>query len=433
MNGIGDFARLQAAIRRAWRVSDFHRRHWRDGGVPDGWVPAAPDELERLPVVTKQDLLAAQAVDPPWGGNLCIDERDIAQVHLTTGTSGIGQERYACSAADVHVMGQSWDRQYQAIGLERGDVALLTIPVSFFCAGLSALEGARIHGLVPVLTGVASKDLMLDLLSQHRVSYLYGVESLLLQLANLARERGLAGRFAGQLKGIQSVGTSPQLLQAAAEVFQAPVFEVYGCTQAAAKIANTCHLGVEQGSNHFHPEHLYIETRDPHTGAFVDEGEAELIISTPYREACPVIRFALRDKVELVPAGGCACGDPRPGFRPGSLGRLDSMMKIRGVNVWPQQLEQLLLGHPGVRDFRAEVRRGGDGADELLLRVACGQHIEHGVLIEALTLKVREHTMVRPRIQIADALDETTGQYKVRRFSDLRKALDDAAASGVTA
>lgn len=175
------------------------------------------------------------------------------------------------TAADVDVMGRSWDRQYDAIGLKPGDVALMTIPVSFFCAGLSALEGARIHGLVPILTGVASKQMMLDLMTQHRAAYLYGVESLILQLANLARERGMAGQWRGVLKGIQSVGASPQLLDVAENIFGAKVFEVYGCTQAAAKIANTCALGVGQGVNHFHGEYLYTEARDPVSGQFVEE------------------------------------------------------------------------------------------------------------------------------------------------------------------
>jgi phenylacetate-coenzyme A ligase PaaK-like adenylate-forming protein len=216
---IGDFGKLQQAITRAWRLSGFYRAHWLDRGVRENWVPPDVDALSELPVVTKEDLLEAQRRNPPWGGNLCIDEREIAQIHLTTGTSGIGQERYAVSAADVDVMGRSWGPQYEAIGLQRGDAACLTIPVSFFCAGQSALEGARIHGLVPLLTGVASKDLILDLLAQYDVKYLYGIESLLLQLANLARERGMAGRWRGRLKGIQSVGSSPQLLEAAREVF----------------------------------------------------------------------------------------------------------------------------------------------------------------------------------------------------------------------
>lgn len=431
MTTVGDFARLQGAVRRAWSLSRFHRDHWRRHGVPEGWVPPEPAALSELPVVTKQDLLEAQRADPPWGGNLCIPERDVAQVHLTTGTSGIGQERYACSAADVQVMGQSWGPQYRAIGLARGDTAFLTIPVSFFCAGLSALEGARLHGLVPLLTGVASKDLMLELLAEHRVSYLYGVESLLLQLAHLARERGLAGQWRGHLKGVQSVGCSPELLQAAEEVYGARVFDVYGCTQAAAKIATTCELGIVGGTNHFHDEHLFIEARDVSTGAFVEEGEAELIISTPFREACPVIRFAIRDKVELVPAGGCPCGDGRPGFRPGSLGRIDSMLKIRGVNLWPQQLERLLLGHPAVRDFRAEVRRTDSGADELLLRVVPRPGEEGAALAEALAQTVREKTMVRPRVVLASAVDEA-GSYKVRRFQDLRRPSGAALAQEAT-
>jgi phenylacetate-CoA ligase len=299
---------------------------------------------------------------------------------------------------------------------------LLTIPVAFFCAGLSALEGARIYGLVPVLTGVASKELMLELLAEQRVAYLYGIESLLLQLANLARERGLSGRLGGHLKGIQSVGISPQLIEAAREVYRAPVFEVYGCTQAAARVANTCELGVERGSNHFHDEHLFIETRHPASGRLVDEGEAELIISTPYREASPVIRFAMRDKLSLVPAGSCACGSPMPGFVPGSIGRLDSMIKIRGVNLWPQQVEQLLLGCPGVEDFRAEVGKAADGADDLLIRVAPIASSASEGLAERVAGLVREKTMVRPRVVIESALGDTTGAYKVRRWVDRRRS-----------
>lgn len=412
---IGDFARLQRTIRRVWRESAFHRAHWLAHGVSADWIPGHPDELARLPLVTKEDLLAAQRADPPWGGNLCVDAARIAQIHLTTGTSGIGQERYACTESDVAVMGESWAPQYRAIGLARGDVALLTIPVAFFCAGLSALEGARRHALVPLLTGVASKELMLELLIEHRPAYLYGVESLLLQLANMARSRGV--RLQG-LKGVQAVGASAQLLAAARDVFGARVFDVYGCTQAAAKIATTCHLGVAEGTNHFHDEHLYIETRDPRDGTLVTEGEAEIILSTSYREACPLIRFAMRDKVELRPAGSCACGDPRPGFRPGSLARIDSMLKIRGVNLWPQRVEQLLLGHPAVHDFRATVCRRADGADELLIEVRARAAAGVAEELEAL---VRADTMVRPRIVLTDAMDDSTGAYKVQRWRDLRR------------
>ncbi|CAN0518563.1 unnamed protein product, partial [Laminaria digitata] len=166
------FKRLQTAIARCWQVSDFYRNHWRARGVADGWVPATPDELDELPTVQKEDLLAAQKTAPPWGGNLCIDPSEIAQVHLTSGTSGIGQERYACSASDVHVMGESWGAQFNAIGLTPGDVAVFTIPVSFMCAGLSALEGARIHQLVPLATGIASTQMIMAFLADQRAAYL---------------------------------------------------------------------------------------------------------------------------------------------------------------------------------------------------------------------------------------------------------------------
>ena len=416
------FERLQATIARCWTTSDFHRTHWLEHGVREGWIPAAPEELDGLPTISKEDILAAEKADPPWGGNLCIEPSDIAQVHLTSGTSGIGQERYACSASDVEVMGASWGPQFEAIGLTAGDVAISTIPVSFMCAGLSALEGARIHKLVPLATGIASKSLILDFMSDQRAAYLYGIESFLLQLASEARDRGLAGTFGEHLKGVQSVGSSPHLIRTVKEVFGAPVFEVYGCTQAAAKIATTCHLGVETGTVHFRDEHLYIETRDPETGTPVNEGRANIVISTTYRQASPVIRYDMKDSVELVPAGDCACGDPRPGYRPGTVARTDSMMKIRGMNVWPQAVEGLLLAHPGVDEFRGEATLREDGSDELLIRIrpgASAQNVDD--LTSALGETIRRETMIRPRIVLDRDIPDSAGDYKVRRWQDTRK------------
>jgi phenylacetate-CoA ligase len=328
-------------------------------------------------------------------------------------------------------MGESWRPQYEAIGLVPGDVAIFTIPVSLFCAGLSAFEGARRYGLVPIFTGVSAKDLIVRMIGEHRAAYLYGTESFLLQLAGVAREMGVAGAWRGHLKGVQTVGASPQLLAACEEVFGAPLFEVYGCTQAAAKIATTCALGAAHGTTHFHDEHLFIELRHPETGELVTEGPADIIVSTPYREASPVFRFDVRDRVDVVPAGSCPCGDPRPGFRPGTLRRSDSMMKIRGVNVWPDAVERLLLAHPEVRDFRAAVRRRQDGADELEIRVAPrrGEAIAPA-LLHALADEVRAATMVRPHLLVDGAITEMAGAYKVRRWSDERLRFETASGRG---
>ena len=416
------FTRLQAAIARCWQLSEFHRRHWLERGVRDGWVPGSPDELRDLPAIGKEDLLTAQKSAPPWGGNLCIDPAEVAQVHLTSGTSGIGQERYACSASDVHVMGESWGPQFAAIGLVPGDVAVFTIPVSFMCAGLSALEGARIHRLVPLATGIASKSMILDFLADQHAAYLYGIESFLLQLASEATSGGRSGNWAGHLKGIQSVGSSPYLVETMRDVFDAPVFEVYGCTQAAAKIATTCRLGVETGTVHFHDDHLYIETHDPETGMPATEGRANIVISTTYRQASPVIRYDMKDSVEVVPAGACPCGDPRPGYRPGTVARTDSMMKIRGMNVWPQAIETMLLAHPGVAEFRGEAVRRDDGSDELLLRLRPNSSWENlDDMVDVLTSTIRRETMVRPRIVIDREIPDSAGDYKVRRWQDSRK------------
>lgn len=416
------FTRLQTAIERCWAVSEFHRNHWLGHAIADGWIPESEEELHLLPTIEKEDLLAAQKASPPWGGNLCIDPADIAQVHLTSGTSGIGQERYACSASDVHVMGESWGPQFDAIGLTPGDIAVFTIPVSFMCAGLSALEGARQHQIVPLASGIASKQMILSFIKDQKAAYLYGIESFLLQLASEAKSAGLDDDLKGGLKGIQSVGSSAHLIETMNDVFGAPVFEVYGCTQAAAKIATTCRLGVETGTVHFHDDHLHIETRDAETGLPVTDGRANIIISTTYRQASPVIRYDMKDSVEVIPAGACPCGDPRPGYRPGTVARTDSMMKIRGMNVWPQVIETLLLAHAGVAEFRGEAARREDGSDELILRLRPnGGQDRLDDMVDELTDAVRRETLVRPRILIDREIPDSAGDYKVRRWQDRRK------------
>ncbi len=419
----GAFERLRAAVRRCWLRSDFFRTRWRDHGLPHGWLPDNPADVARFPLIDKPAILEAQQSDPPWGGNLCVESQDVVQIHLTSGTSGIGQERYACTAADVEVMGRSWGPQFEAIGLRRGDVALYTIPVSFLCAGHSALEGARLHRLIPIATGVAPRPTILAFLADYRAAYLYGTESFLLQLAADAERAGLAGSWSSHLKGIQSVGTSPHLLKAARQTFGAPLFEVYGCTQAAAKIATTCQLGTATGSVHFHDEHMYIETLDPETDDPVTEGRARIVISTTYRQATPVFRYDTGDVVELVPAGCCPCGDPRPGYRPGSVARTDSMMKIRGMNVWPQSVEQLLLAQSDVSEFRGAAQRRQDGSDELLIRIRPAPGVTAtDSLIARLERSIREATLVRPHIVLDPDIPDADGDYKVRRWTDVRKS-----------
>ena len=263
--------------------------------------------------------------------------------------------------------------------------------------------------------------MILNFIKDQKATYLYGIESFLLQLASEAKSAGLDRDLKGSLKGIQSVGSSAHLIETMDDVFGAPVFEVYGCTQAAAKIATTCRLGVETGTVHFHDDHLHIETRDAETGMPVTEGRANIIISTTYRQASPVIRYDMKDSVDVIPAGACPCGDPRPGYRPGTVARTDSMMKIRGMNVWPQVIERLLLAHPGVAEFRGEATRQHDGSDELLLRIrpnANTANLED--MLSALTVSVRQETMVRPRITIDRDIPDSAGDYKVRRWQDNR-------------
>jgi phenylacetate-CoA ligase len=409
-------ANLQQLIARSWDRSEFYRRLWRRAGLEPGEVPGSLEEFSiRWPTFDKSDVLADQREHPPYGTNVQVPEADIAQLHLTSNTTGVGRELYALSAADVALMGQSWAPLFEAMGLEAGDVVVSTLPVSFMTAGLSIQEGVRVHGLVGIHTGIADRSWVIDAMQRFRPSMLYGSESYVLQL--LADVEAGGARLA-PMKGAIVAGMSDRLITRVREVLGCETFEVYGCTQAAARIATTCRLGAQNGKLHVHSDNHLIEVvRDDGIAAGPGE-DGEVILTTLRRDASPSIRFRLRDRVRRSPEP-CACGDWRPALESRSVGRADDMVKIKGVNVWPAAVHDVVMSFSEVEEYRVVLDRKADGSERFALYVELrATRADTDDLLARISDAVRRRIYVRPAVAVATDLPRF-------EFTKARRWVDD--------
>jgi phenylacetate-CoA ligase len=394
-----------------------------------GLMPSALHSLEqwrRLPLIDKKDILADQQAHPPFGHRLGVPQADLREVHLTSGTSGFGQEAFGLTGEDLEVSASGWQRPLRALGLRPGELFATMYPMTFLAYGRSLLEGARKAGSPVVSLSGIDTESAVTLMERLQPTAIGARPAFLAIVAEALAERGLGPREAfPQVRGLLCSGLAPTAIAATERLWGATVHEVYGSSQAAGIIASTDRAGAAPlgmaGLMYCVEEHFLVETVHPETLEPVTEGEAEVVLTCLDRVASPIVRYRTRDKVTVVPWGQDDNASPYLGIRVGSIGRFDDMLKIRGNNVWPQQLEAALLGNEAIADFLAEVRQDARGVDvlTLLIRRSTGGEAPLG-LWEEVKRQVKRATNVTPKVQ--DRPDLPPAALKPRRLHDLRDA-----------
>jgi phenylacetate-CoA ligase len=395
--------------------------------APAGLVPHRLESLEQwrlLPLVEKADLLADQQAFPPFGRRLGVPPGDVRQVHLTSGTSGFGQEAFALAEPDLAVSGGTWQWPLAALGLRPGDPFATMYPLTFLTYGRTLLEGGRLAG-VPVVSMAGSDTALAVTLMERLQPAAIGARPAFLTLVeeHLA-ERGVLPRdVLRNTKGLLGSGLAPSAVPAMEERWNSTLHEVYGSSQAGGIIATTAGAGAAPdgapGIMYCLEDHFLVEMVDPLTLEPVTAGEAEVVLTCLDRTASPVIRYRTRDRVTVVPPGVDDNRSPYLGIRVGTIGRYDDMLKIRGNNVWPQQLDEALLDHSGISDFRAEVTLDPRGVDVVTVHIRRAAGARAGdELWSEVRRRVKRATNVTPRV--ADAPDLPPAALKPRRLIDLR-------------
>lgn len=423
------FNLLKRRLETIQATNTFYRDLWSRHGVDLAKINSLRDFNRMIPLVTKEDFMADQLEHPPFGRRLGVHTSELAELHLTSGTSGIGQAVCGLTATDVETGAKSYAALWKHAGLNPGDRGILTYPVSFLTAGLLGVAGARRFRLVPIYAFGTDKQFLFELMERMQPRMIFATPNLLRRLQAVAAEQGWDPRQSCRSLRAICMGLLYPPFSQVEEIMNfwgVPLFENYGTTEVGMAAAISCENGVWDGKRrypmHFLERHILPEVIDPDTGLPVGPGEeGELVMTTLSREASPAIRFRTRDRVLHVPHTECSCGRPFDGIAPGETRRYDDMMKIKGVSVWPALFDDVIFAHAEVDEYRAEVFFTRDEREELLLRVAVKRSADSestAPLLDKIREEVRRVTSITPKVEQAKTLEHF--EFKAKRWTDLR-------------
>jgi phenylacetate-CoA ligase len=417
-------------LQQAWQVAEElaeRNPFYRDRlTLPSG---RTAEDFRRLPVTYKQDVVGDCQEFPPYGSRTVRAREQIRHFVETSGTSGKGREVYALDAADEDAIFRAEAVGFWWAGVRPGTTVLMTLPVGVGAAGLWYRGALQLIGANVISAGSYGTETKVDLLRRFEAEVIVGTPSYVEKLAAACVAQGVDPREL-PVRAIVVAGEPYGLLWAerVQERWGATLYEQYGCTERI--MGWTCPGGVIRDGAlavlHVPAELAYWEVIDPDTGEPAEDGAWGELISTPLHAwASPLLRFATRDRVQYVAAGSCPCGRPLAGIRAGGVQRYDNMMKIRGVNLWPEMFDRVILSVPGVREYRGTVSASATGE---VIRVGVEPTEDaDGSVAEAVRQAIRSATSVTVEVDLVDPGDivasTPTGFTKVSRWHDERTTI----------
>ena len=350
--------RLQQQVTRAYERVPFYRQALEERGVHPQDIRTL-DDIELLPFTVKEDFRTTY----PYG-LFAVPLKDVVRLHASSGTTGkpvVG----GYTQADMAMWGEVMARTFAAGSVTAEDVFQNFYGYGLFTGGLGAHIGAEVIGatVIPMSGGLTRRQL--QMMEDLGTTVIGGTPSYTLVIAEAATEEGIDLRSRMKVR-VGFFGAEPWtegMRREIEERFGLEAFDIYGLTEVIGPgVAAECsyHQGLHVNEDHFYPEVI-----DPETGKRLPDGEfGELVFTCLSREALPLLRYRTRDRVALV-HDACPCG--RTSVRMQRVrGRTDDMLIVRGVNVFPTQIEQVLLSQAGLTsNYQIIVDRQRDQLDEL--------------------------------------------------------------------
>jgi len=374
--------RLRHTIGWAYERVPFYRRKLEERGLTPDMIRGL-DDLEKIPFTTKDELRSLY----PYG-ILAVPTSEILEVHATSGTTGTPTLGFY-TASDIEVWGEVSARSLAMSGLTREDIFQITPSFGMFTGGFGFFYGARKIGSMIIPAGAGFSKRQIQYMIDFGTTMVCAVVSYILRLTETAHEMGVdPARDTKVRKGVfgSEMWTGEMKSKIAGE-WDMDVYDIYGFTELCGPgVANDCHL---HDGLHVWEDHFLVEVVDPATGENVGpEEKGELVFTTLTKEAAPIVRYRCRDISYIYDSPSCDCG--RTHRRIGWIsGRIDDMIKVSGVAIWPGQVESVLLKHPMVgSEYQIIVWRQG-GHDRIKVVAETREKIHDGD-VERLARKLAE-------------------------------------------
>ena len=408
--------RLQEVLRSVYEKVPFYRHSMTMAGVRPDAVKTLED-IQQLPFTTKQDMRD----NYPYG-LLASPMKEIVRVHASSGTTG-KPTVVAYTRNDLDVWGEVLARTLAAGGLHNGSVFQVSVNYGLFTGGLGMHYAAERIGaaVVPASGGNSNRQVML--MQDFGTTAMVITPSYALHLAEVMRDMGIKpGDTALESVFCGAEAWSDKMHDEVEECFGVPAFDVYGLSEIIGP-GVACECECQQGL-HIQEDHFYPEVIDPDTGRVLPEGETgELVLTTLTRTGTPMIRYRTRDltALERVP---CDCGRTQVKMRR-VVGRNDDMLIIRGVNVFPSQVESVLLTAEETSPHYQLLVKRENNLDTLTVVVerhetSCKEPIHQEMLAARLRDRFKSVLGVNAVVKLVEPHSIERSEGKAKRVVDLR-------------
>ena len=408
--------RLQETVQRVAAHVPFYQQKFAEMQVKPEDIRTL-DDLHRLPFTTNADLRANYPT-----GMLAVPLSEALRLHTSSGTTGKPKALFF-SREDVDNSADLCARAFVMTGATKKDVFQNMMTYGLFTGALVMHYGAEKVGCLVIPAGPGNSERQLMLMQDFRTSIIHTTPSFALYLAGVMEKRGMDPRRDLALRKA-FIGAEPYTEATRRKIELAlglSVFNSYGLSEMNGPgVAFEC---PRRHGMHLWEDHFLMEIIDPATGEPMPDGHSgELVLTTLCREAMPLIRYRTRD-ITAIMDGPCSC--ERTHRRISRItGRSDDMLIVCGVNIYPQQIERVLMSQPGIgTNYLITL----DGLDEMSVKVELAEtgfdeQVEHlASLQNRLAERLRDELLVRPRIELVPPRTLPVSEGKAKRVIDNRK------------
>jgi len=396
------------------RENPFYKTKYKDLLIPESGLTLR--DLDVLPLTDKSEFAADQESHPPYGTNLTRPLADYTRLHQTSGTTGTPL-RWLDTPESWQWWLECWAEVYEAAGVGPDD--RIFIPFSFgpFIGFWAAFEAGPQVGAITIPAGGLTSEQRVDKLLEYDATVVVCTPTYALRLAQIARDGGkdlAASSVRITIHAGEPGASLPNVKARIEESWGARCVDHAGATEAGAWGYTCGH------ADHMHiNEHAFIsevidsETLEPAPVESGETQEGELVLTNLGRVGSPVIRYRTGDLVELSRAP-CTCGRATAFLRGGVLGRIDQMVTVRGINVYPSAVDNLVRAHGAIDEFEAHVRTERE-MGELVLRIEVTGS-DPAAVVRALEDDIHGRLQLRPRIEVVESGSLPRYELKSKRF-----------------
>ncbi|MGN0655126.1 MAG: phenylacetate--CoA ligase family protein [Oscillospiraceae bacterium] len=381
---------VNSRIEALLKADNFYGKKLKEAGVTS---LSSAEDFEKLPFSEKKDLRDAYPL-----GLMTAPEDKIVRIHSSSGTTGT-PVIIPYTAKDVDDWAIQFKRCYEMAGITPMDRIQVTPGYGLWTAGIGFQNGAEKLGAMVIPMGPGNTDKQLQMMMDMKSTVLCSTSSYSLLLAEEIEKRGIKDKICLKKGVIGSERWSDKMRENISSKLGIELYDIYGLTEIYGPgIGISCK---ENCGMHYWDDYIYIEIIDPVTGKNLPDGETgEIVITTLVKEGAPLIRYRTHDLSRIIP-GECKCGSKFPRIDT-IMGRTDDMMKIKGVNVFPSQIEEVLGTFPEISsEYQIRISHL-DGKDTMRIYVETTGSVDFDDLSRRIAEKVKSRIGFTPIVKVVE-------------------------------